>query len=363
MSEDHRPADEASEPRRDDGAWSWADGATAPLLAGAAAAAGLAVYHEQEARRAERRHPPLGRLLDVDGVKVHVYETGQGEPLVLINGNGTMVEDWLTSGLVDRLRKRYRVIAIDRPGYGHTERPRSTLWTASAQADLIRKTLQDLGVEDPIVVGHSWGTLVAMTLGLDHPDDVRGLVLLSGYYFPTGRVDVWAFATPAIPVVGDVMRYTVSPLVGRLIAPKLVRKMFAPLPVPARFETGFPLDMALRPSQLRASGEDSGFMVPNAAALQDRYRDLQVPVAILTGTGDEIVTPQRQSIRLHGEIPGSTLGLVRGVGHMVHYSAHNAIADCIDDVARRSGTRPTDLEEMEASPGIEPGYKDLQSSA
>lgn len=344
---------------------SFVDGASAAVIAGAATVAGLAVYHKQQARRAERRHPPLGRLLDIDGTAVHVYETGQGRPIVLINGNGTMVEDWLLSGLVDRLRKRYRVIAIDRPGYGHTERPRWALWTASAQAELIVKTLQSLGVERPIVVGHSWGTLVAMALGLEHPDAIGGLVLLSGYYFPTGRMDVWAFAPPAIPVVGDVMRYTVSPLVGRLIAPKLIAKMFAPLPVPNRFETGFPLDMALRPSQLRASAEDSAFMVPNAAGLQERYGELRLPVAIVTGTEDQIVTPERQSMRLQGEVRGSTLGLIRGVGHMVHYFAQDAIADCIEDVASRSGAqaRSRTVEAMEASPGIEPGYKDLQSSA
>ncbi len=96
------------------------------------------------------------------------------------------------------------------------------------QAALLHDAFASLGVEKPIVVGHSWGALVALALALDHPDDIAGLVLISGYYYPTARVDAALFAPAAIPVIGDLMRYTVSPLVGRAVAPKLVEKMFSP---------------------------------------------------------------------------------------------------------------------------------------
>ena len=305
------------------------------LAAGAAAAATAAVVYAR-AKRAERRHPPTGRLLEVDGIRVHVDMTGEGPPVVLLNGNGTMVQDWAISGLVDALRRDFRVIAIDRPGYGYTERPRTRLWTAPAQADLIWKTLLRLGIERPIVVGHSWGTMAALALALDHPEAVRALVLLSGYYFPTKRLDVWAFAPPAIPVVGDVMRYTVSPLLGSVLAPKMVAKMFEPLAVPRRFTTHFPIELALRPWQIRASAEDSAFMVPGAAALQKRYRELRLPVAILSGTEDRVVTPKHQSVRLTDRIEDAELTLVPGIGHMLHYFAQDEIARAVDRVAARS---------------------------
>src|SRR4051794_12152552 len=99
-------------------------GAPGLLVGAAAVAAGLALAIAQQARRAERRHPPIGRLIDVAGTKVHVHMTGDGPPLVLLHGNGAMVHDWVASGLVDRLRWDYRVIVIDRPGFGYTERPR-----------------------------------------------------------------------------------------------------------------------------------------------------------------------------------------------------------------------------------------------
>src|SRR4051794_18549765 len=62
----------------------------APLVAGSAAALGiLALYNRKKADEAERQYPPIGRFLNVDGVRLHYIERGQGEPLVLIHGNGT----------------------------------------------------------------------------------------------------------------------------------------------------------------------------------------------------------------------------------------------------------------------------------
>ena len=85
---------------------------------------------------AEPVHRPPGRFVEVDGVRVHYIARGKGRPVVLVHGNGTMAEDFVISGLVDQLATRYRVIAIDRPGFGHTDRPRWRIWTASAQAHL-----------------------------------------------------------------------------------------------------------------------------------------------------------------------------------------------------------------------------------
>jgi hypothetical protein len=118
-----------------------------PLLAGSAAAlGGAALYNRSRAKRAERQHPPIGKFLTVDGVRLHYLERGHGEPVVLIHGNGTMIEDFVVSDLMSRLAERYRVIVIDRPGYGYSTRPRG-LWTPRAHARLFRNALVQLGVD------------------------------------------------------------------------------------------------------------------------------------------------------------------------------------------------------------------------
>src|SRR6185295_10575443 len=98
-----------------------------------------------------------------------------------------------------------------------------------------------------------------LALALQMQSKIAGLVLLSGYYFPTLRMEVPLFAIPAIPVVGDLLRYTVSPILGRLMTPWIVRQCFAPSPVPSSFSR-FPVPMALRPSQIRATAADTALM-------------------------------------------------------------------------------------------------------
>lgn len=307
-------------------------------IAASAVALGLsALINRRLAARAERENPPTGRFVEVDGVRLHYVETGQGEPLVLLHGNGSMVQDFASSGLFDMAAKRYRVIAVDRPGYGHSERPRDTIWTDRAQADLIAAALSQLGIRRATVLGHSWGCSVAVALAQRHPEMVGALVLASGYFYPSVRADVVLAAGPAVPVLGDVVRYSVSPIMARLLWPVLTRKIFGPSPVPRKFD-GFPKEMAVRPSQIRASAAESALMIPDAILASRHYADLTMPVVIVAGEEDRIVDIDDQSARLHAELPRSTLHRVPGVGHMVHQSATEAVMAAIDEAFE--GRRP-----------------------
>ena len=157
------------------------------LAVAALALAGSAVLVNRRAAKAERDHPPKGRFITVDGVRLHYIDRGNGQPVVFMHGNGAMVDDMLISGVFDQAAEHYRAIVFDRPGFGHSARPRDRSWTAKAQAALFAKAFDELGITRPVVVGHSWGTLVALALALDYPQALAGLVLASGYYFPTAR--------------------------------------------------------------------------------------------------------------------------------------------------------------------------------
>ncbi|MGJ7917236.1 alpha/beta fold hydrolase [Massilia sp. LXY-6] len=307
-------------------------------IGAAVAGLGLAAsffYVRSKTKQAEAENPPQGRFLEVDGVRLHYIERGAGPVLVLLHGNGVLAEDFEHSGLLDRAAEHYRVIAFDRPGFGYSERPRSKVWTPQAQARLLHHALQELEVDSAIVLGHSWGTLVALSMALEAPDFVRGLVLLSGYYYPSLRADVLT-SGPAIPLVGDLMRYTVSPLVGRMLWRPIAKRAFAPMEVDVRFRA-LPVWMMLRPKQLRAAAAETAMMIPSAMALAKRYPELKVPAVIISGTKDLIVDFSHNSERLSERIPDSELQLQSGVGHMTHYARPDQVMAAIDSIASRVG--------------------------
>ena len=188
------------------------------------------------------------------------------------------------------------------------------------------------------MLGHSFGTIVALELALRHPGSVAGLALLSGYYFPTARVDVPLLSPPAIPVLGDVMRHTVSPLLGRLSWPAIRRAPVRPGAGHAglRRAQGHDAAAGADPGQRvgeRPDGPDGG---GPAGATTASWR---MPVAILAGC--------RGPLRRHrAAVPGSCTArsrssrfqAVAGAGHMVHHAAPRA---ALAAIATRRGRRPS----------------------
>lgn len=307
-------------------------------LAGAAAVlGGLALLARAQGRRAERRHPPAGRFVAVDGVRLHYVERGRGQSLVLLHGMGSMLQDFGTS-VLDDLARDYRVIAFDRPGYGYSERPAHTLWTPARQARLLHRALLQLGIERPIVLGHSFGALVALAYGLDHPESTAALVLLGGYVFPIPRPGMALAGVFRVPLIGTVLRNTVAPFATRAVMPAMLRDVvFAPNPVPARFAAGFPIDLACRPRSLRAITEEAVLLRPAAAALSRRYGEVAVPVVILAGVSDRVVDAHRHSARLHRLVRHSAVRLLPRTGHMVHHAAPAAVRDAVEIARQEAG--------------------------
>lgn len=300
------------------------------MLGTAAVLAASWLLVRSNTRQTETDHPPRGGFITVDGVRLHYLSKGEGPVVVLLHGNGVTAEDFRNAGLIDRLARDHRVIAFDRPGYGYSERPRSTLWTPAAQAQLLAGALAGLGVGRAVVLAHSWATLVALSMAQQYPQLVAGLVLASGYYYPSVRLDVLT-AAPAIPILGDLMRYTVSPLAGWLLWPLVMRRAFGPQPVPDSFRK-YPKWMSLRPDQLRAEAAETAMMIPSAAVLKKHYAALRMPVEIIAGEDDRIADARHNSARLHDDIAHSELTMVQGAGHMIQHLSQQALALAVERV-------------------------------
>jgi pimeloyl-ACP methyl ester carboxylesterase len=310
-----------------------------PLLLATAAVLGASAWVARRmVKRAQADHPARGSFVLVDDVRLHFTVHGQPRhpPLVLLHGNGGSADEMELSGLVAAAAQRYRVYVFDRPGYGHSERPPHRSFTPNAQAALLLHALRVLEVRQPIVLGHSWGALVALAMALREPGALRSVVLASGYFTPSLRLDTAWLSAPALPVIGTLMRHTLSPVIGRLLWPLMLRRVFAPAPVPERFRRGFPVWLSLRPLTLKASAMESAMLPLQAAWLRPREKDVTVPVVVVAGEKDRLVMTRWQSGRLVGRLPDATLKTVPGAGHMVHHTATAHVLAAIDEAAARA---------------------------
>ena len=287
-----------------------------------------AILNRTLAKKAERRNPPTGRFVTIDGVRLHYVERGTGHQLVLLHGNGSMIQDFESSGLIDLAAMKYRVIAFDRPGFGHSDRPRRMVWTPEAQAALLNAALTKMGVSQPLVFGHSWGTLVAVALALNYPRNVRASILASGYYYPTVRADVLVLSPPALPFVGDILSHTISPILGRLLWPICFAR-FSARTLSQRNLQAF--RKRWRCVHLRSGPPrpKQRLMIPAAYSFREAYRYLKMPVVIVAGREDQVSEAQ-QSAELHRDIAHSTFRCISDKGHMVHQTATAEVMSAID---------------------------------
>jgi pimeloyl-ACP methyl ester carboxylesterase len=130
----------------------------------------------------------------------------------------------------------------------------------------------------------------------------------------------------------------------------MLRKIFGPQSVPSKFD-GFPKEMAMRPSQIRASAAESALMIPDAFSFQNQYAQLKMPVSIIAGEDDRLIDIDPQSSRLHDDISQSTFHRVSNNGHMVHQTATNALMSAIDEVVQAASSEPSNSTKTTTKPG------------
>ena len=112
--------------------------------------------------------PPRGKFIQISTGQLHYIDKGDGPPILMIHGLGAQLGNFDT-GLADDLARDHRVIAVDRPGMGWSDRPDDADASPRAQAALIVEVIEALGLEKPLIVGHSLGGAIAMCLALDAP--------------------------------------------------------------------------------------------------------------------------------------------------------------------------------------------------
>ena len=278
----------------------------------------------------ERVHRPAGRLVPVAGGRLHVLDLAPERPsdapaIVLLHGaSGNLEDQRLTLG--NALAGRHRVILVDRPGHGYSDRPggRSDA-SPGRQAALIAQALARLGVGRAIVVGHSWAGALAAALALDFPERVAGLVLLAPVTHPWPGGISWYNRLASTPVIGRLFAEAGAFPLGSLMIARAIGNVFEPQLPPADYVRGAATRLVLRPQEFVANAQDVAGLKAFVTAQAPRYGEIAVPTVIISGDRDTTVRLDTHSRVAATLIPGAKLIVLPGIGHMPHHVAAGTI--------------------------------------
>ncbi len=303
------------------------------LGAAMVAGGGLALYAAAAARRFERMVPRDGELIDVEGARLHVVERGQGPALLLIHGLGGQLRNF--SRILGPLAERHRVVLVDRPGSGYSTAAGALQPSLAEQARSLASLIDRLGLDRPVVVGHSLGGALALVLALNHPASIGGLALLAPFTRPVSDVPS-AFALLAVrsPLMRALIAWTAVVPLAQMAPERTAALVFAPEPVPRDFAVAGGGALGLRPANFQATSADLVGANDAAAEIARRRGELDLPVEILFGSGDAILDPAHHGDEAAAAIRGARLERIEG-GHMIPYTRPEVVAAWVEGAAER----------------------------
>ena len=298
------------------------------------------------------------RFVTVDGARLHFVVKGDGRPVILIHGNPGSCQDW--ARLYTPISSRYQAIAFDRPGHGHSDRPNHRDITVDIQAQMLHTALRELQIERPILVGHSWGGALALAYALEFTDDLSGLVLLAPAVYESDDGVSFLSKLPGFPIIGDVVNFLFTPLIGPWLVRTDVTKAFAPDPIPKHYMRHV-LSEWTRPKKVKWYSIDDALLNQSLPKLSLRYAELlesnhrdsdsfdsspadsvgnssrlRMPVSIVTGDSDLIVPAIENAHRLYKALPHSELVVLERTGHQIPFTRPDAVVKAIDQVAAKA---------------------------
>jgi pimeloyl-ACP methyl ester carboxylesterase len=293
------------------------------------------------------KYPAIGKLYDIDGVKIHaIYKKldtpNNKPPLVFIHGASGNLRDQMTP-FYDRFVDTADMLFVDRPGHGWSERGSSDNRYPDRQAQIIAKLMEKLEILNAIIVGHSFGGAVAASFALNHADKVHSLLFLAPVAYPWPGGVRWYYSLTSWPIIGHLFANTLALPAGLKMVETGARCVFLPNKMPDDYVKKTGPSLVLRPKSFRANAQDISSLLGYLEQTWPRYKQIKAPTIIISGDKDNVVFPYIHSNGLAWHIEGSELISLDNMGHKPDYAAASIVEAAIDKL---SGNTTIDLTEM-----------------
>jgi pimeloyl-ACP methyl ester carboxylesterase len=288
-------------------------------------------YTELQLRSIKDNYPPIGHFVTVDGLNIHYVRKGDGQPIVMLHGRDGALQEF-TFSIFDQVSENYDAIAIDRPGYGSSEWPTDQDLNFQCQANIIRGALAEMNIDNPILIGHSYGGAVVLQYLLDYPDTAKGAILLGPVAYiedPPDGAELFTF--PNIPILGPVLTRTILMPLGGKIADGLYQQAFFPDEAPEDYVTTMK-SLYLHPAQFTATAQELSVMQTSVQAISPNYDQIQIRVTVISGTMDQMVDVESDAQQLVQDLQCGNLILVENSGHKFFHTHPEIVIEAIDDI-------------------------------
>ncbi|WP_394777685.1 alpha/beta fold hydrolase, partial [Undibacterium sp.] len=264
---------------------------------------GLAAFSGIIASRVEKALPPKGKFVDIDGARIHYLDEGNGPAIVLVHGLGGQ-SGHFSYALMSLLSSRFRVIAIDRPGSGHSTRPAAMLARLNTQGDVVAALIQALDLQRPLLVGHSLGGAVALNVALRHAGSAGGLALIAPLTHLVEDVPA-SFSALVIPsaAVRRFVSWTLAVPMSVFKGQAVLDTVFSPERPPKNFAIAAGGLLGLRPKSFYATSSDMMAVPDDLPAMMEAYAGLTLPFAMLYGKQDSVLDWQAQGQAMKARLP------------------------------------------------------------
>jgi len=280
------------------------------------------------ARRAERLVPPAGKFVEIDGNRIHFVDMDEGRPIVFVHGLGGQLHHFLHPTFP--MLPGFRLIALDRPGSGYSVRSADATARLPEQARIVADFIKELGLQQPLLVGHSLGGTVALTVAMNHPDAIAGVVALAPltHMEPEIRVEFKGLYIKSRLKRWLISRTTAVPTSLRY-APQTLDFVFGPQKWPENYIIAGGGMLGLRPSHFFATASDIVAIEKDLGEIEKRYGEIVMPAAIMFGSADRVLDPQRHGLPMRDKIAGLDFELIEGQGHMLQFMASDQVIGMI----------------------------------
>ncbi|WFP60593.1 alpha/beta fold hydrolase [Mesorhizobium sp. WSM4904] len=288
------------------------------------------------AAKAERLVPACGKFVEIDGNRIHYVEEGEGRPIVFLHGLGAQLHHFRHT-LFGRFGAGYRLVALDRPGSGYSVRAGGASGRLPEQAEVVRRFIEELGLERPLVVGHSLGGAIAFALAIEHPKAISGIALLAPLTHLEARVRQ-KFDLLHVPsrLWRRVLAHTVAIPVSVKYAEPTMKFIFAPQAVPEDYMIAGGGWLGLRPAHFHATSTDFVAVEEDLGRLERRYGEIAMPAGILFGAQDRVIGIAAHGDPMPGKIEELDFERVEGLGHMPQFVEPERVVAFIQRIAARA---------------------------